>query len=252
MNRASTSILSAALLLAFTGAARADDAEARAIIAKGLKAHGGDTYLDKNKAVQVHNKGKITLPGVGEVEFEQNNSIMLPDKFKESMELSVGGNKVTVVTIANGDKVSITANGTDVEITDAIKDALKGARHMIQVGRLSPLLKEKGFELSLIGESKVEGKATVGVLVSKKGQKDVSLFFDKETNLLAKIEHRTPDPTTGNEITEERIILEYKKNADGIQVPKRVAVKHDGKAYIEVEVLEMKFLEKIDDSEFKK
>jgi hypothetical protein len=37
-----------------------------------------------------------------------------------------------------------------------------------------------------------------------------------------------------------------------VPVPKKVAVKHDGKAFVEVELLEVTFLEKLDDSEFKK
>jgi len=252
MIRAFAFTLSALALVAFAGAARADDAEARAVVAKALKAHGGEDLFAKNKAMQSRNKGKMDLPGVGEVEFEQTASSMLPDKFKETVELSIGGQKISVVTIANGDKFSIAANGKDVEVTDGIKDALRGARHMMKVARLAPLLKDKGYELSLIGESKVEGKAGVGVRGSMKDQKDISLFFDKGTHLLAKVEHRMADPTTGNEVNEERLVLEYKKNADGVPMPKRVAVKHDGKAYLEVEVLEITFLEKIDDGEFKK
>ena len=68
---------------------------------------------------------------------------------------------------------------------------------MLKVARMVPLLKEKGYELSLIGEDKVEGKKVVGVRVTKKDQKDISLFFDKETGLLAKLEYRGADPSNG-------------------------------------------------------
>ena len=34
-------------------------------------------------------------------------------------------------------------------------------------------------------------QAAVGVRVASKGQKDVSLYFNKETGLLAKVERRT-------------------------------------------------------------
>ena len=252
MVRTFTSLLSALVLVAFASASRADDAEARAIVAKAIKAHGGEDLLVKQKPVQSRSKGKMNLPGVGEVEFDQTVSAMQPDKFKETVEMTIGGQKISVVTIANGDKYSIEANGKAVDITDPIKEALANARYQMKVGRLAPLLKDKGYDLSLIGESKVEGKTTIGVRVTMKGQKDVSLFFDKETSLLAKLECRTVDATTGNEVNEERIILEYKKNADGVPLPKKVAVKHDGKAYVEVEVLEMNYLEKLDESEFKK
>src|SRR5262249_28344666 len=214
--------------------------------------HGGEDDLAKYKAAQATNKGKITLPGVGEVEFTQNLSYMLPDKIKDVMELSVGGQKINVVTVANGDKISIEVNGKAIEVPDQAKEALKDARHMMKVARLVPLVREKGYELSLIGEVKVEDKPAIGVRVSAKDQKDINLFFDKETGLLAKLEHRTADPTGGNEVTEERIILEYQKNKDGIPMPKKVVVRHDGKTFIEAEVIEATLLEKLDDSEFTK
>jgi len=97
----------------------------------------------------------------------------------------------------------------------------------------------------------VEGKAAVGVRVASKGRKDISLYFNKETGLLAKVEHRTIDPMNGNEITEERIITEYTKT-DGVPTPKKVTVNHDGNKYMEVEILETKRLEKLEDSEFAK
>ena len=95
---------------------------------------------------------------------------------------------------------------------------------MLKVVKLTPLVKDKGYELSLIGESKVEDKPAVGVLVKSKDHNDVSLFFDKETGLLAKLEHRTTDPTSGKEVTEERIIVSYgDKGEKGVLLPKEVA-----------------------------
>jgi hypothetical protein len=56
-----------------------------------------------------------------------------------------------------------------------------------------------------------------------------------------------------NEVTEERIILEYnKKNKDGLLLPRKVRLDHDGKKFLEVEVIEAKRLEKLDDSMFQK
>ena len=136
-------------------------------------------------------------------------------------------------------------------MTDDIKKAMKDAKHMMTVGRLVPLLKDKSYELSVFGEAKVEDKPAIGIVVASKGKKDITLFFDKKTNLLAKIEHRTVEAGTGNEIGEERIILEY-KNKDGIPFPKKVLVKHDGKTFLEAECLESVMLEAIDEAEFKK
>src|SRR5437667_1520146 len=61
-----------------------------------------------------------------------------------------------------------------------------------------PLLKDRQLTVKLIGEEKVDGKAAVGVKVSAKDRKDIKLFFDKESGLLAKLQRRT----TGLEMKE--------------------------------------------------
>jgi hypothetical protein len=251
MSRSLALLLSAAVPLAFAPVARAEDT-AKDIIEKAIKAHGGTELLTKNKAGQTKNQGKINIPGVGEVEFAQTSSFMLPDKFKEVLDMTIANMKVNVLTLVNGEKIVLEVNGKEIPIPDAAKAALKDVGYMLKVGRLGALVSEKGFELDLIGEDKVDGKAVVGVRVSSKGKKDMSLFFDKKTHLLAKVESRGADPVTGNEVNEERIIAEYTKTKDGVPIPKKVIVKHDGKQFIEAEVLEVNFLEKLDDSEFKK
>ena len=50
----------------------------------------------------------------------------------------------------------------------------------------------------------------------------------------------------------KRIITGYAKNADGVPVPKGIVVKKDGKKFVDAEITEMKLLEKLDESEFKK
>lgn len=254
MRRTLLCSLCTGLLLVLAAGARAADDDPKALIAKALKAHGGEEALTKYKATQSKTKGKITLPGVGEADFTQEAASMLPDKLKETMTLDLGGNKVNVVTVINGNDLSIEAGGNAVPITDDIKKALKDAQYMAKVVRLVSLVKDaKDYELSPLGEVKVEGKPAVGVLVKSKGQRDISLFFDKGTGLLAKVEHRTLNASTGKEISEERIVVKYgDKGKEGIAMPKEVLVKHDGETFMKAEVLESKVLEKLDDSEFKK
>ncbi len=253
MRRTLLPLLAAAVLVGPAAADPAPDDAAIAVINKAIKAHGGEEALTKYKAVQASSKGKITLPGVGEVDFTQEVATMLPDKVKETMHLDIDGKQITIVTLMNGDVVSIEAAGKDVPITDEIKMALKEAQYLMKVVKFVPLLKDKSYELSLIGEDKVEGKPVVGVLVKSKDHKDVSLFFDKETGLLAKLEHRTAERTTGKEVTEERIVVSYgDKGKEGIPLPKEVLIKHDGETFMKAEVVEASVLESLDDSTFKK
>ena len=242
-------------ILVIGPAVGAADDDSKAVLVKAIKAHGGKTALTKYKAIRSKTKGKIDIPGVGEVDFTQETSMMQPDKFKEVMEMEIAGNKIEVVSMANGNKITIEAAGKDIAITDDIKTAIKEAQYMIMIkaSRWTSLLEDKAYELSHLGEAKVEGKASVGVRVSSKGQKDLNFYFDKQTGLLAKVERRATDASTGKEYTEERIVSEYNKpNKLGVPSPKKVLVKRDGKKFMEAEVLETTSLEKIDDSEFKK
>lgn len=242
------------LLIAFAPAARAADDIPQEIVAKAVKAHGGEEFLTRNKSVQSTEKGKINVPGVGEVEFTEEAGYMLPDKFRHTIEFDAMNVKVRFVALINGDKVSVdaTANGQVADLGTNLKEAYKDVPHVLRVAHLAPLETDKTYELSLIGEDTVEEKKVVGVRVTKKGQKDVSVYFDKETGLIAKMQYQTVDSSNGKEVTEERIIKEYGKDKDGIPYPKKTLIKQDGKTFLESETVEMKRLESIDDSEFKK
>jgi hypothetical protein len=237
--------------LALAPAARAADDDPKVIVAKAIKAHGGEEFLTRHKAATLKSRGKINIAGAGEFEFTQDTAYMLPDKYRDGIDFTVMNMEVKVRTWVNGDKIVLELNGKDFEGGDRVKKAIQEVGHVLEVARLVPL-KDKAYELSLVGEDKVEGKKAVGVRVSKKGQKDVSLYFDRETGLLAKMEYRGAEPGTDNEVNEERIVKEYEMNADGIPVAKKVLIKHDGKTFLDAEVTEHKFFEKLDDAEFKK
>ena len=100
-------------------------------------------------------------------------------------------------------------------------------------------------------ESKVKDKPAIGVLISREGKKDLNIFFDKQTGLIVKIEMRKLDLMTNQEVTEERFITEYQE-VGGNKVAKKAEVVRDGKALLELEIIEIMSVEKIDESEFVK
>jgi len=254
MRRMFLSVLSVVVLLGFVSQTRAAD-DAMAILTKAIKAHGGEEKMSKLKAVKSKSKGTMTLPGAGDFPFTQEITAMQPNKLRDTLELKVGDKTITRTLWFNGDKLSIEQDGKEItlddDMTKAIKERLLDASYMGKVSRLLPLVKEKGFEMSLVGEEKVEGKPAIGVLVKSKGHKDITLYFDKETSLLAKVQFRTVKEGTEKEVTEDRIVASYEKE-DGLPFPKKIVVKHDGEKYVEAEVVERKILEKVDDSEFTK
>ena len=132
----------------------------------------------------------------------------------------------------------------DEKTIEEVKQSLK-----TELGSgLLDMLKEP-FELSAIGEAKVKGNDTFGIRVSKKGQRDISYFFDKKTHLLAKTETRSFDPATAKEVTQEKIITEY-QDKNGLKVGKRVEILKDGEMFMDIEITDIDLRDKLDPSTF--
>ena len=231
--------------LALTSMAGED--EAKKILEKAAKAHYPKGDEKKYPAYQGKNKGTLSLMGM-DLEFTQEIWTQIPGKVKEVMDLSVGGQAVKVTSVFDGKNAWIKANDQEVKIE---KEILAEFQEMAYTMGISQLIgfKDKGFKYSSLGEVQVNDKPAMGVKISKEGKKDINLFFDKKTGLLAKFERRARDIQSGQELTEERIITEYHDVKDR-KLPKRVIINRDGKKFIEVEVVESRPLEKIDDGEF--
>lgn len=230
---------------------RADDAaDARAIVDKAIKAHGGQEALDKFPATTVKFKGSFHgmgegIPMVGEV------VTMGSDKVRVDVEVEAGGMKFRIVNIVAGDKGwSKFANDDAKELS---KDELEEGRKQAYTGWITTLapLKDKQFKLATLGETKVNGRAALGVKVSSKGQRDVDLYFDKETGLLVKAEHLVKLDGSDQEVIEESFPSEY-KDVQGTKQAMKFTVKRDGKLYMEGEVSEIVLSEKLDPSVFAK
>jgi hypothetical protein len=167
------------------------------------------------------------------------------------VELEVMDQNFTVTTVFDKDKGWIQAQGETMDMNETIRTAMKEQLAMVAAARLTFLGDRKKVEVSLIGDDKVDGKDVVGLRVAPKGQKELSLYFDKKTGLLAKVSWRPTDAQTGQEVAEERIIKEY-QDIDGLKVAKKALVNRDGKKLMEVEVQEFKVVDKVDDSTFAK
>jgi len=247
MRRLTQTLAVLGLLFAFAQSSQAADDEALKIIDKAVKAHFPKGLDTKNKGLRTKSKGKLHIMGL-DLDFTQDITVQVPNKFKESMELNVMGKTVNVVSVYNGKEAWITSDGKEVKVTDEILAEFKEAAYATGVMQWI-FQKDKDVKFSVVGEAKVNGKAVVGITAAREGHKDINVYFDKETGLIAKLEMRKRDLMAGEEVTEERIITEY-QDVDGRKVAKKVEVLRGGKAFLEAEVTEMKIEEKIDDSEF--
>ena len=109
-------------------------------------------------------------------------------------------------------------------------------------------LKDKGVTLTPLGEVKAGDQTLVGLRVSRDKHSDVSLYFDKKTRLLSKLE--MPIKAGGMEIVQEINLSDYKA-IDGVQYPHKAEIKREGKPYVEAEFTEIRLhQQKFDDSIF--
>jgi outer membrane lipoprotein-sorting protein len=243
-------VLTVGFMLAVGAPARADDAaDAKALVEKAVKAHGGQDKLDKLPGVSVKFKG--TFHGMGDgIAMSGEISSQGPDKQRIDIEVEAGGQKLPILIITNGDKGW---SKIIKEVKELGKDELAEAKEQAYaawVVTLAPL-KDKQFTFATTGEIKVEKRTALGVKVSSKGHRDVDLYFDKETGMLVKSETRVKDDMSGQEVTEESFPGDY-KDVQGTKQPMKFTVKRNGKLHVEGEATEIKLSEKLDASLFAK
>jgi hypothetical protein len=249
MRRISCMLVASCLYLGLVLVSRAgQDREADAILDKALKAHLGNAKKDSSIGYKGKNKGTLYILGM-EIEFTQEITLHIPKRFKEEMEMTIMGQNVKVKTVFDGKNGWIKANDKDIKVSDEILAEFKAVANIMGISQ-GIFVKDKSLKLSLLGEAQVNGKPALGVKASR-NDKEVNFYFDKKTGLTAKVERRTKDFMTGQEVTEERIITEYQK-VSGRQTPKKVVINRDGKKFLEAEVVESQYLDRIDDSEFAK
>lgn len=230
--------------------ARADDAaDARVLVEKAVKAQGGQEKLEKFTATTTKFKGKFH--GMGQA-IDMTGEVITQgsDKVKVDVEVEAGGQKFRVVNVVAGDK-GWTKLGDDVKELD--KDELAEGRAQAYAGWVATLapLTDKAFTLATVGEIKVDDKPALGVKVTRKGRRDVDLYFDKETGLLVKSETRVKDEGSGQEVSEETVMSDYKE-VQGTKHAMKFVVKRDGKLFMDGEATEVELAEKLDASVFAK
>jgi hypothetical protein len=243
-----------AVVFAAAGVAAADE-KAEAVVKKGIEAHGGADNLNKYKAAKFAMKGELSALGM-DFDFTGDVAYSLPDRYRLNMTMDVMGMKMVINQVVKGDKVKNSVKVGDTIIPsdgDKEKEELKAAAALQEAEQLTPLLDAKKFEIKAADDEDVDGKkAAVVVIKAKAVDKEVKIFFDKSSGLIVKTAHKGLGPGEGGksvEVYEESYPTEYKK-VNGLQLPTKVVVNHDGKKFMSVTFSDYEVLEKIDDKDF--
>jgi hypothetical protein len=241
--------LALGLFLACGMPLHAQNVEPRAIVEKAIKALG-DEKVGMKLGTSI-TKGKGTLRLMGQT-FDVTGQTWhaLPGKTKDVVNLTSDGATIEIVEVINGDKGWSSFNGAVEDLDD---DDMKEAKAMIHVEMVTDLFiikTDKEIKLAPLGGSKVGDRDVVGVRATRKGQRDVSLYFDIHTDLLVKAEYRAFDPLTEMEVTQEKLFGGYKEFVPGFKSAAKITVKNDGELVIDMEITEIRLVERQDDAVF--
>ncbi|MFO0800339.1 MAG: hypothetical protein U0804_22965 [Gemmataceae bacterium] len=246
MTRTRLAGLSFVLALFATTYARGDDAaDARALVDKAIKAHGGAANLAKFKGGAVTFSG--TFHGMGmKVPMAGTIHTFGADRVKADIEIDADGQKFRIVNVVAGDK-GWAKFGNDTK--DMSKDEIaqgQQEQHAGYLASLTPLVGARGgYALAPAGELLVNDKAALGVKVTAKGRRDVTLYFDKATSLLVRYDQTVKDEGSGREVTQETYPSEY-KDVQGTKQSFKFVVKRDSKLYLEGEASEVTLSDTLD------
>src|SRR5207244_5359870 len=210
-----------------------DQADAKGIVDKAIKALGGEEKLAKHKAATSKGKGKINLMG-NEIEFTFEATVQPPKQSRRRFEADVSGTKFERTIVFNGDKGWINMMGNTDEMSQDQLAAEREDLYAAWVATLEPL-KDAAFKLAPLGEIKVGDRPAVGVKVSHKDHKDVSLYFDKDKGLLLKVQRRAKDAMSGQEFDQESFYSDYQED-NGIQRPRKQKTKRDRNDFLNLDI----------------
>lgn len=220
-----------------------DAADARALVEKGIAVVGGAEKLAKFSAETWTSKG--TFYGMGDgVPYTGKYALQWPGKFRMEIEGAF-------LLVLNGDKGWVKVADTVTELNAEQLSQQQEEHYGGWVASLLPL-KEKEFKFATTGEVKIDNRDCVGVRVSREKHRDVNLYFDKQTGLLAKSEHTVNAQELGGKEVLQEVHYAGFQEIDGVKVPTKVTLKRDGKLFVEGDNTDIKAHGTLDDSVFAK
>jgi hypothetical protein len=224
-----------------------DDAEAKRIIEKAVEAHGGAAKLTKLKAATWKSKGTFHGP-MGAQEFTGEYAVQLPGKSRFDI---AAGNGFGFVFVLDGEKGWAKFGDQAQELDKGTVAEVKENLYATWLTTVAPLT-DKTLSLKPLGESKVGDRPVLGVKVSQKGHRNVLLYFDKETGLLAKSSTKAKDLFQGGKEVEAVELYSDYKEFNGVKRPTKVTELKDGKTSVEETRSDYKLSERLDDKLFAK
>lgn len=219
----------------------------RSVIERAIEVHGGQERLARFQADRARIKGFLVVNNKS-VPFTGETVVNLPARIKTIIRLNPDGKEHILLQILNGDQAWVSIDGQPQKVEAASLADMQEAMALARVVRLMPLIKDRSYELTLLPETRVADRLTSAIKASVKGRKEIRLYFDKETGFLVKTEHPI-DGGSGKEVLQEEYYSDF-RDLNGFKRPIKISVYRKGARVMEAEMTEIKYYEKLEESEF--
>jgi hypothetical protein len=221
-----------------------------AIVEKAIAAHGGEKNFARCKTGEVKMKGTFKVPGVGDFKFDQDDTFQLPGKFRRETRLEVMGKMLRLTYVFNGAQGWLLRGDGELKMLDPKAAAALEDHPALSFTRLVDL-RDPMAKITLLPETKIDGRDAVGIKVEIGTANPDELYFDKTSGLLIKRKRRAVDPLTGKEGLIDTFLGNY-KDVSGVKVPTTITAFRDGELFMAVTSVQTRLLDRVDEKVFAK
>ena len=229
--------LTLAILYGFVGAISAQQT-AEAVVRKAIGATGLPT--DGKPSYQTwREEGKMTFGGAT-FPYDCRWTYEPSDKYRFDMTGEMNGLKLNVTFVQNGSKAKETSNGASRLLDGEKLEETTSALHELWVNSLTPLVQDKKFTLSLTGDKLLGKQNCTGVLVKYPSRRDITLYFDKTTGLLAGSATQVKDEFQNWKlVAQEATFSDYVKLPSGEMMFQTMVIQRDGNVLMRSKMSDM-------------
>jgi hypothetical protein len=227
---------------------KADD-NARTIVNKAVQAHGGEKSFTRWSCgyLKYKTKGGVVPTQLGEVTVE--DTFQLPGHFKRVTRMDAGGKELLMVFVVNHGKGwtkrgDAPAEPIDNNFTEKTEHPFAGFCNL-------SLLTDAGIRLTKLGVEKINGMEAMGIRAQSEKLGEVDFYFGSQSGLLLRSKKMLPGADPAKPSVMEASLDDY-KDVQGTKVPMRIKGAQDGKAILDVTLIDARFADKFEESTFAK
>jgi hypothetical protein len=225
------------------------DDDAKTILTKAVAAHGGADKLSRWSKGYVKYKAAVGFAPAELGEPVLEDTFDLPGHFKRVIHVKKGTEEVTITYVHNNGKGWIKRGNAEAEPDE--NRVTERAEHIFAgLCDLSKLC-GKDTKLTRLPDAKV-GDRDAAVINAKTPEGiDTDFFVDKQSALVIRTRKQQAVPGSQVPVTMVVVLDGHKTFQNGVYPTKIKGLGND-KPLVEATILELKFLDKVDEAEFKK